>query len=125
MNIQKQIDYWSESASEDLEVARDLVEQGRPRHGLFFAHLALEKILKAHVCKKTGGFAPKIHRLVRLAQTAEIKAGEDYLKVLAHMNLYQLEGRYHIRFDPPLSPESGKMIFKECTEVFEWLRSQL
>ncbi len=33
-------------------MASDLAGDGRIRHGLFFAHLAPEKILKAHVCKK-------------------------------------------------------------------------
>jgi hypothetical protein len=30
------------------------VARGRTRHGLFFAHLALEKTLKAHVCRATN-----------------------------------------------------------------------
>ena len=51
-NIQKQIDYWRNRAMEDYEVAKNPIDQKKVRHGLFFAHLALEKMLKAHVVKR-------------------------------------------------------------------------
>jgi len=40
MDIARQIEYWRSGASEDWEVAVDLINSGRTRHGLFFAHLA-------------------------------------------------------------------------------------
>ncbi len=46
VNIAKHIPYWRDGAMKDLLVARDLIDSGKIRHGLFFAHLALEKILK-------------------------------------------------------------------------------
>ncbi len=52
VDIEKQIAHWKRGALEDWEVAVELVDKDRYRHGLFFAHLALEKILKAHVCRK-------------------------------------------------------------------------
>ncbi|MEN8127119.1 MAG: HEPN domain-containing protein [Planctomycetota bacterium] len=58
VDIQKQIIYWSSGAEEDIAVAEELIGNKRYRHGLFFAHLALEKILKAHICKKTNELAP-------------------------------------------------------------------
>ena len=68
IDIGKQISHWRNSAVEDWSVAQDLVSRGKIRHGLFFAHLALEKTIKAHVCKVTGELASKIHNLVRLSQ---------------------------------------------------------
>lgn len=50
INIEKQIAHWRNGAEEDWSVAQELIERGRVRHGLFFAHLALEKMLKAHYC---------------------------------------------------------------------------
>ena len=58
VNIAKHIPYWRDGAMEDLLVARDLIDSGKIRHGLFFAHLALEKILKANVCRATKDLAP-------------------------------------------------------------------
>ena len=71
IDINKQITYWRESSKEDWEVALELVGNNRYRHGLFFAHLALEKILKAFVCKETNELAPKIHNLIILAELAK------------------------------------------------------
>ena len=45
IDIQKQIDYWRNGAIEDWNVAEDLVSRNKTRHGLFFVHLALEKLL--------------------------------------------------------------------------------
>ena len=49
VNTEKQIAFWRQGAAEDWEVADALVDRGSARHGLFFAHLALEKALKALV----------------------------------------------------------------------------
>jgi HEPN domain-containing protein len=51
VDIVKQIVFWRDSAKEDWAVARQLVDNDHIRHGLFFAHLTLEKTLKALICK--------------------------------------------------------------------------
>ncbi|MDO8302405.1 MAG: HEPN domain-containing protein [Sedimentisphaerales bacterium] len=125
VNIPKHIEYWKESAREDFAVAEELVEKGRHRHGLFFAHLAFEKLLKAHVCKNTTTLAPKIHDLIRLVKLAELDMPEPFIDVLADMNDFNLEGRYPVSFAAPmLETEARKNIIK-ATEVFEWLMKQL
>lgn len=58
IDITKQVEYWQAGALEDWQVAVELIETGRTRHGLFFAHLALEKLLKAFVCRATLDLAP-------------------------------------------------------------------
>lgn len=42
MNVDEQIEYWRTGSAEDLAAAESLIEKGHLRHGLFFAHLALE-----------------------------------------------------------------------------------
>jgi len=69
MDVEKQIDYWRQGSTEDWEVAVRLVKDGKSRHGLFFAHLAPEK-LKALVCRHTRDIPPRIHNLTRLSQLA-------------------------------------------------------
>lgn len=44
-DIEQQADYWRQGAQEDWDAGQALVERGYLRHGLFFVHLALEKIL--------------------------------------------------------------------------------
>jgi len=99
IDISKQIDYWRAGADEDWQVAVELVDAGRTRHGLFFAQLALEKLLKAHVCRATRDLAPRIHALLRLAERAGLMLPEDWRVFLARFDRYQLEGRYPDR--PP------------------------
>ena len=69
LDIQKQISHWKNGAIEDWAAARSLLKDKKIRHGLFFAHLALEKLLKAHVCRDTQDLAPRIHNLNRLSRS--------------------------------------------------------
>jgi HEPN domain-containing protein len=125
IDIKKQIAFWHDSAVEDWAVANDLVDRGHIRHGLFFAHLALEKALKALVCRATKDLAPRLHNLVRLAEAAQIPIQPDQIALLAVMNAFNVEGRYPDSLSPPPSqPEAGRYI-KESEEVLQWLIHQL
>lgn len=77
LDVQKQVDHWQTGAKEDWEVAVDLINLGHTRHGLFFAHLALEKMLKALVCCATRDIAPRLHTLLRLAERADLVLSEE------------------------------------------------
>ena len=46
-DIDKTIDYWVESSVYDFETGKNLLESKKFPYALFFAHLAIEKILKA------------------------------------------------------------------------------
>lgn len=123
-DIQKQINYWRNGSEEDWEVADELIENGRTRHGLFFAHLALEKILKAHVCRVTDDLAPKTHNLVRLAQLTGLSFSETQQIFLARFDQYQLEGRYPDKSPQPLSINEAKQELKKAEEILQWLINQ-
>ena len=121
IDINKQIAYWENGAQEDWDVAQDLIKSGRARHGLFFAHLALEKALKGQFCRHTRELAPRIHNLVRLAELAEIKLSETQIDVLAEMNTFNLEGRYPDSLAPvPTLPEARAYLAR-AKEIFQWL----
>ena len=125
VDIQKQVLYWKSGAEEDIAVAEELIGNKRYRHGLFFTHLALEKILKAHICKKSNELAPRIHNLVRLSEMAAIDLSEDTLNHLADMNEFNLEGRYPIQYiDATSGPEANSYLNK-TKEVLAWLVQQL
>ena len=125
IDITQQILYWRSQAEEDWEVACQLVSSNKFRHGLFFAHLALEKLLKAHVCRRRQELAPRIHNLVRLAELAEIALNDDKLDILAEMNEFNVEGRYPLGFIVgPTKSESQEYLTK-AGEVYQWLTQQL
>ncbi len=101
IDVDKQIAYWRSSALEDWDVGRALVRQKRTRHGLFFVHLALEKALKALVCRSTNDLAPCLHNLVRLAELTDLDLSADQVDLLAEMNAFNIEGRYPESLAPP------------------------
>jgi len=125
IDINKQIEFWREGANEDWEVASDLVNKNRVRHGLFFAHLALEKTLKAHICLVTQDLAPRLHNLVRLSEIADLRLNSGQLDVLAEMNAFNIEGRYPDTLSLPPNKEQALEYIAKSKKVFQWLIDQL
>jgi HEPN domain-containing protein len=125
VNIEKQINYWKTGASEEIEIATDLFMRGRTRHGLFFLHLTLEKIIKAHVCKKTGDLAPKDHNLARLIEKTMLPLSEEDRSFLSGMTRFNIEGRYPDSYEELPSSASIEKIRKESERMYIWLLEQL
>jgi HEPN domain-containing protein len=125
LDIQKQIDYWRKGAAEEWEFACELLTRGRTRHGLFFLHLTVEKIIKAHVCKKTGDIPPKIHALLRLAALTGLAVSQEDSDFLGELTLFNIEGRYP-NFYGELPPDSDvQRIRRETERVYLWFLNQL
>jgi len=124
IDVAKQMFFWKDSAMEDLAVARQLVNSGRTRHGLFFAHLALEKILKAVVCKQTKDIAPRLHNLVRLYELAALPVDTAKIEILAEMNAFNIEGRYPESLTKSPTKEESLTYMAQAEGVFKWLMNQ-
>jgi len=125
VNLEKHITYWRKSSDEDIKTAEILIDKSRLRHGLFFAHLAVEKMLKAHVCQKTKEAGPRIHNLLRLAQLTKLDFTEERKTFFARFDRYQIEGRYP-EFSPvEISQASATKELKKAKEILQWLKSQL
>jgi len=118
--------YWSTEAEESLTVAGHLVEKADYSYALFFAHLAIEKELKALHAVKRGQHAPPIHNLLRLAKAVGIELDQQRIDTLARITAFNIEARY-----PDIKQEFRRRCTKEYTvgqmtivqEMFEWLRS--
>jgi HEPN domain-containing protein len=93
MDVQKQIEYWKTGAEEDFAAAESLLDKGYFRHCLFFAHLAVEKMPKAHVVRQTKEIPPRIHDLTRLSKIAGLNLSKEQKDFLLEFGIYQLEGR--------------------------------
>lgn len=107
--IRTLINYWKKTAEHDYETMLGLFQIKRYSDSLFFGHIVLEKILKAHVVKNTKKEAPYIHDLVRLASIAELELKEDDLLYLNHVNDFNIRARY---------PEYKFQFYKTCTKEF-------
>ncbi len=125
MDVQKQIEFWKASAEEDFAAAESLLEKGHFRHCLFFAHLAVEKMLKAHVTRQTSDIPPRIHNLVRLAEIAGLKLELEQENFLREFGIYQLEGRYpdSEQISPDL--DAAREEISRAREMLKWLKTQL
>ncbi|MBU0701492.1 HEPN domain-containing protein [bacterium] len=125
VNIDKHILYWRNMAEEDWEVANQLIASNKIRHGLFFLHLALEKILKAHVCHNTKDIAPKVHNLISLLELSGIPLKQRHTDLLAEMNPFNIEGRYPEMWRAVLSQEEADKLIQKVKGIYEWLKNQL
>ena len=125
MDVEKQVDYWRSGSEEDIAAAETLMEKGHPRHALFFAHLAIEKILKAHVTRRTRDVPPRIHNLVRLAELAGLALDAKRADFLTRFNLYQLEGRYPETSEATLDAETAIERLTLAKEALKWLTARL
>ena len=94
-------------------------------HWLFFCHLSIEKILKAHVVLSTSEIAPEIHNLTRLAEKAKLTLEPEQLKLLDILMIYQLEGRYPENFPVIPTTEFANDCLSKTKELLLCLKKKL
>jgi len=110
MTKQEHIQYWILTAEKDWEVVNALFRDGNYLYSLYFAHLTMEKLLKAHWVKDNNDNYPvRTHNLIKLAECTTLAFSEDDLVFLERLNDFQLEGRY---------PDYQLKIYQTCTKKF-------
>jgi HEPN domain-containing protein len=126
-DVGKEIAYWRNLAFKDLQFAGRLIarEEEEMLYCFFFLHLALEKILKAHVVKQTKQLPPKTHNLPLLAEIGKVNLSEEHNDFCGRINLYNIESRYPNLFIPSPTLERAKEYFEQTKEILEWLVRQL
>lgn len=125
VDVKKQVEYWIQGAESDIDTARILIKKKKYLHGLFFCHLTIEKILKAHVVKATTQIPPKSHNLFRLLENASIEVEDEKTEFFGILMKYQLEGRYP-DYNPTI-PDKKKVkeYFQKTKEILSWLKKIL
>lgn len=125
INIEKQIEYWKKSAVSDVDTAGILLRNNKLLNGLFFCHLTIEKVLKAHYIKTQEKLAPKTHNLILLADKSLLIFNDNQYKHLAILMRYQLEGRYPDEEILMPSSKEALILLNETKELLEWLMKEL
>jgi HEPN domain-containing protein len=128
MTKKEHIEYWINSADNDLRASQNLFLSGNYDWSLFLAHLVLEKALKALYVSTIDDVPPKIHNLVRLAERSGIKFESEQLQYLDFVNSFNIEARY-----PDYKQEFYKIVTKEfaeenlnkIVEYYQWIRSRI
>jgi len=121
MDIKEHVLYWKNSSQEDLDAAGSLLEKKHLRHSMFFAHLALEKAIKAHVTIKTQQVPPRIHNLMRLAEMTDLVLDDTQTDFVREFGVYQLEGRYPDSEQIDLNESFVRSELDKVKGLFEWL----
>lgn len=89
------IAHWLTMAERDWTSVQALHQAGQYMHALFFSHLVIEKILKAHWAKDNEeSEPPRIHDLEFQYTQTDLKLSADHVDFLGVMNSWNLEGRY-------------------------------
>ena len=125
VDVAKQIDYWRNGGNEDFAAAESLLEKGHLRHSLFFAHLAVEKMLKAHVTRQSRDVPPRIHNLVRLVEMAGLSPDSEQERFLRSFDMYQMEGRYPDSTQVFMDLETAREKLALAGGMLRWLKAQL
>ena len=129
MTKKEHIEYWLNSAKEDMETMNYLYTGKRYVHALFFGHLYMEKICKALWVKNNrDNHPPKIHNLLRLLSGIEIGLEQNDLLFLDELEVYQLEGRYPDYANALIKQTTKKITedyFKKIKSISKWLQQKL
>ncbi len=124
IDIDKQVHYWQSGAEEALRSAELLIANGRWALGLFLAHLALEKILKALVVRKVRELPPRTHDLLWLARLAAAEPPAHILAALGEFQAYCLAGRYPDSGSADMDEPMAKSELARAREAYTWLQNQ-
>lgn len=76
---------------------------------LFYGHIVLEKILKAHVVHKIKKQSEYTHNLVKLMHEAGINLSESEQDILDIVNDFNIRARY---------PDEKLRFYKQCTKKY-------
>ncbi|NCP16975.1 DNA-binding protein [Candidatus Kuenenbacteria bacterium CG_4_8_14_3_um_filter_39_15] len=109
ITIKELINYWKTTAAHDYDTMISLFKSKRYANTLFFGHIVLEKILKAHVVKDTKKEAPYSHDLVRLCKLTNLKLSEKEIDLLDLVNDFNIRTRY---------PDFRFKFYKLCTKSY-------
>ena len=125
MNSEDYISWWIKTAEHDWKAVENMMKSKDYVHALFFSHLVLEKLLKAHWIKdNNNNHPPKIHNLQYLSSKINIVIAESDKNFLGQMNAFQLEGRYpEYKADiyKIYKLKKTKPIIERVNEIRKWL----
>ena len=116
---------WIVTAEYDLETAQRLFEAERYIHVVFFCHLALEKLLKAHVTEVTQEEPAKTHSLMYLVRKAGLDVPLEINDFLGEITNGSVPTRYPDgagELFTKYTREVAEGCLRSTREAMKWLR---
>jgi HEPN domain-containing protein len=109
----------------DIETARHMLETGRYLYVIFLCHLALEKMLKAHVAEVTQSVPIKSHDLIYFVKASGLVLSKEHLDFIGKINTASIPTRYPDDLQRTLKeyPKSvAKDYLSQTKEILKWLK---
>ena len=116
---------WIASADYDFETAQHMLNSGRYLYVVFCCHLALEKMLKAHVTEVTQSLPTKTHDLLYLAAKSKLDVPLESLDFIGKINTASLPTRYPDDLRRAMRDYSETVThdyLRQTEEVLQWLK---
>jgi len=85
---------WIASSDYDIETARHMFATKRFLYVIFLCHLALEKLLKAHITEVTETIPNKSHDLIYLISKSTLRLPQNFLDFIGKINTASIPTRY-------------------------------
>lgn len=117
---------WIVGSEYEFGNARAMFEAGRYPYVVFFCHLALEKMLKAHVTEVTQSAPAKTHNLMYLVRKAGLQVPPEALDFLGEASNGSVPARYPDDMQKLLADttrEVAERWLRSTEEALEWLRN--
>lgn len=102
-------EYWVKNSKEKLKTMKSLYKDKRYADCLFYGHMVLEMVLKAHAVKKTKKQVVKTHNLHYLNELSALELKGAELELILDANSFNMETRY---------PNEKLEFYKLCTKKY-------
>jgi len=123
--MRKDTQNWIALAEYDRDTARHMLSTGRYLYVIFLCHLALEKMLKAHVTEVTQTIPVKSHDLIYLVKKCSLDLPEAFRDFVGKINTASIPTRYPEDLQSALQdyPELVAREYLSKTEaLINWLK---
>lgn len=130
MTQEEKIQYWVEISENDLKAAEVLLGGGQYLYVGFMCHQAIEKIFKACYQKKEMQIPPYIHKLIRLAELADIKkmldnAQLNHIYMIEPLNIEARYPTYKESIAKSLTQEICTNLLHKTKELVKWTKETI
>ena len=129
MKKEELINFWFESAENDLDTMRLLYKNKKNTWSLFIGHLVVEKLLKGLIIRNNSDvlIVPKIHNLILLSQKAKLVVPNKIKEKIQVINTFNISARYDDykkTFEEKCTDSYTKNQINIIEEVVKWLKEQ-
>ena len=127
MKKEELINFWFESAENDLDTMRLLYKNKKNTWSLFIGHLVVEKLLKGLIIRNNSDvlIVPKIHNLILLSQKANLVVPNKIKEKIQVINTFNISARYDDykkTFEEKCTDSYTKNQINNIEEVVKWLK---